>query len=1216
MTNAKFHSQTKFHSHTNWRLLVPALLGLLLLAAACGGGSPEPPSRVAGEAGTDAVTGTATAPPFETAPPEDETPAPPTATPTPLRPDWAALDLSLPLGNAHSPQAVAAAPQTGQIFVLSSQSSRVEGASAGGPVLTVLDGASGEIQRVVPLGISDGPISGDFQIDPAGSQGWLLNRDDNRLYAFDPASDGLTPLLEDVWEFGLSPDASALIVQHRERLAVYSPDGEALLWEEASGGLGASFAAGPGALLLVTSPEGDAQLTSYRLTDGTVIAQNRLPQRIERVTAGPDGGWFAAGFGDDPALWTLDAELAQTHALTDVQVVDFFYDRARQGLIAALTQRNKSSDVRYSLARLTHDLQVESQQIWPDWRLPSAFASTGSADDPAPGLAAIRPYDDGDRLYLLEGDSLAATGQIPLGVRVRDVLADGSLDLLLLADNQSRIHRFGLGDGQSQAVWEGTIPWALDGPNRRLYVNRSAQDTQQVVALGLDDGALLATFPVAGAPAADPQRDLVYIVQRGIFVFDRAGNGLGRLDSSFPREDGLVPNPSTFRVAVNPDSGSLIAFKSNGVPGSNARNFAVAYPPPGEDGGLPADEPVDIPNLDHILTTAAFHPADGDAFLAYDSFRGVSGVQRIGPAGDWQANLFGRSGWLAFAGEDTGPGDAAALAGDLLVQNGDVVGQISPDLTFRSEWLSPVPLEQAVFDPASSSYFFVDDSQGPLIRHIPLADLTRFGPVVGVPQPDLPDVASGGGLFAVSGRAGQTLLFLEGEKGSLIFSGDGGQSWRSLRLQAQPPADSFISADSQGRVYFASQGRNVSGVLRSDDDGGAWALLSDGLGDLRALEPLQFDGEDRAYLSAPSGQVWRRAAGQSWQPVPLPEERSFLGADEFLVAPNGELFLRDSLRTFHSQDGGENWQALPELAESVQQWQFPADFGSSREIFALQGFDAPVFLRSTDGGASWQAPQPGFALPPQAEYRFYTLLQAGGVVYIAESDGDGITRLFRSQDRGDNWQVLTDPSPFADVRTFSLAGDGVLWTLHLQEETQGEAQETAVRGTDLTGLAWAAFTGAEALPPLAECDPPLEPNRALIQQQAPALGCPSDEQARVFVARQPFQNGRMFWRSDTRTIYVLWDDGSWQSFPDEWDESQPESDPSLQAPQNLLQPIRGFGKIWREELGGPDAAIGWATGPEQGLDAGIQAWEGGTVLSFSLADRTVLLADGRWQPVR
>jgi hypothetical protein len=73
----------------------------------------------------------------------------------------------------------------------------------------------------------------------------------------------------------------------------------------------------------------------------------------------------------------------------------------------------------------------------------------------------------------------------------------------------------------------------------------------------------------------------------------------------------------------------------------------------------------------------------------------------------------------------------------------------------------------------------------------------------------------------------------------------------------------------------------------------------------------------------------------------------------------------------------------------------------------------------------------------------------------------------------------------------------------------------------------------------------------------------------------------MFWRADTRTIYVLHADGTWASYLDTWDASEPPYDPSLSAPEGLRQPVRGFGKVWREQLGGPQPEIGWALGEER-----------------------------------
>jgi hypothetical protein len=70
-------------------------------------------------------------------------------------------------------------------------------------------------------------------------------------------------------------------------------------------------------------------------------------------------------------------------------------------------------------------------------------------------------------------------------------------------------------------------------------------------------------------------------------------------------------------------------------------------------------------------------------------------------------------------------------------------------------------------------------------------------------------------------------------------------------------------------------------------------------------------------------------------------------------------------------------------------------------------------------------------------------------------------------------------------------------------------------------------------------------------------------------------------------IFALYPDGSWERFDDTWTEDLPAQDPSIVPPEGLYQPIRGFGKLWRQN---PTvrARLGWATAPEQGYEG---AWQ-------------------------
>jgi hypothetical protein len=59
--------------------------------------------------------------------------------------------------------------------------------------------------------------------------------------------------------------------------------------------------------------------------------------------------------------------------------------------------------------------------------------------------------------------------------------------------------------------------------------------------------------------------------------------------------------------------------------------------------------------------------------------------------------------------------------------------------------------------------------------------------------------------------------------------------------------------------------------------------------------------------------------------------------------------------------------------------------------------------------------------------------------------------------------------------------------------------------------------------------------------------------------------------------------------------------------------VRGFGKLWREELDGPVSTLGWATAPERGMVLLIQGFAKGLVL-YSMDDGRllVLYSDGTW----
>jgi len=139
------------------------------------------------------------------------------------------------------------------------------------------------------------------------------------------------------------------------------------------------------------------------------------------------------------------------------------------------------------------------------------------------------------------------------------------------------------------------------------------------------------------------------------------------------------------------------------------------------------------------------------------------------------------------------------------------------------------------------------------------------------------------------------------------------------------------------------------------------------------------------------------------------------------------------------------------------------------------------------------------------------------------------------------------------------------------------------------------------------CPPPEEPFGTIwaanVQAQT-LLGCPVGSAYDVPGAIQYFEKGTMFWRQSDRSVFVLSESAIrqgqtadlWWRFDDTYQEGEPESDPNLAPPAGLLQPVRGFGKIWRNNAFIREA-VGWAAGNEFGMVSRWQDFERGWMMT-------------------
>jgi hypothetical protein len=117
------------------------------------------------------------------------------------------------------------------------------------------------------------------------------------------------------------------------------------------------------------------------------------------------------------------------------------------------------------------------------------------------------------------------------------------------------------------------------------------------------------------------------------------------------------------------------------------------------------------------------------------------------------------------------------------------------------------------------------------------------------------------------------------------------------------------------------------------------------------------------------------------------------------------------------------------------------------------------------------------------------------------------------------------------------------------------------------------------------------------------LNCPAGQEQGADVTLQQFENGWMLRippaaQGQAARIYALFNDGQdYASFPDSWSQAADPVSAGLNAPAGLLEPERGFGKVWREGTGAHVRdRLGWAISPEQAGAGSRQSFRGGQMV--------------------
>jgi hypothetical protein len=165
--------------------------------------------------------------------------------------------------------------------------------------------------------------------------------------------------------------------------------------------------------------------------------------------------------------------------------------------------------------------------------------------------------------------------------------------------------------------------------------------------------------------------------------------------------------------------------------------------------------------------------------------------------------------------------------------------------------------------------------------------------------------------------------------------------------------------------------------------------------------------------------------------------------------------------------------------------------------------------------------------------------------------------------------------------------------------------------------------GSDVMNQSQSCGMVAAPLKGTVDAYPDAFTCPLSIPAwgNTQTAVQQFERGSMVWVKDPiglygdRIIAIFYDNKRntlvWQQFSDTWKEGDAVSG-GEQAPQGLYEPIRGFGKVWREHQAIRNT-LGWAVAQEQGDTGTLQYFTNGSALLHrNGADRVFLFYnDGR-----
>ena len=259
------------------------------------------------------------------------------------------------------------------------------------------------------------------------------------------------------------------------------------------------------------------------------------------------------------------------------------------------------------------------------------------------------------------------------------------------------------------------------------------------------------------------------------------------------------------------------------------------------------------------------------------------------------------------------------------------------------------------------------------------------------------------------------LMVVVGEAGTVLVSGDSGQTWQRQELPGRPALidlalcadDRFVALDTTRRVWLSA------------DNATDWQARP--IETMEAVMALTCDQQNRIWVVAGFSTILSSAdGGVSWNEESFDEDAQLTSVqflDENIAYITGEFGM-----VLKTSDAGANWERIADIPGEF--YPQAAHFVDTERGWAV-GLNGAI-LHTSDGGESWQSQDSGVNIP------LYGITGVGETLYAVGENG------FVLRYAAGTWQALPHENNILSYLRATSAGhdnllvaggNGVLFTL-------------------------------------------------------------------------------------------------------------------------------------------------------------------------------------------